>query len=649
MILERFREMSQGWLAKSLLVLITIPFALFGVDYYFRSGGASDSVANVDGVAITQARFNESLRGRLDELRNMLGQNAPDIAQMNTPQLRNAVLQHMVDQTVLQSRALGIGLAVPDRQVADRINAIDAFKDKGVFSQARYEQILKAQGLAPARFEQDVRDELSLQAYQESITGSAVMPRVAVDAITRLGNQSREVSIANFTPDAFLDKAKVDDKAVRAWYDTHVDQYRTEERVQVEYVALTPEALSRDVQVSDADLHKAYDEQVAQKRFNSPEQRRASHILITAKASAPAAERAAAKSRAEQVLAEVKAHPDQFAKLAEKYSQDPGSAKQGGDLGLFGRGAMVKPFEDAAFSLKAGETSGIVTSDFGYHIIRLTEIKAEHTKSFEEASADLARDVRTQRAAKKFAEAAETFSNLVFEQSGSLKPAADAVKLDVQKSGWITRKGAGADAALNNQKVITALFAPEVVKDKRNTAAIEAAPNLLVAARAVAYEPATPRPFAEVSAQIQTQLQRTEATRLATEAGEAALAALKAGQPAPAAVFGEAKTTTRATAAASLPPAVVEPAFKLDPARLPGYAGVALSNSGYAIARVSKVEDGRTDDATVRAQAEQALKRSLEQGEFGSVVASLRKTASVTVHKAALDAAGSRGGADPEQ
>ena len=649
MILERFREMSQGWLAKSLLALITIPFALFGVDYYFRSGGASDAIANVDGVAITQVRFNEAMRGRLDELRNMLGQNAPDIAQLNTPQLRNAVLQRLVDQTVLQSRARGIGLAVPDKLVAERIGAIDAFREKGVFSQARYEQILRAQGLSPARFEQDVRDELALQAFQESVSSSSVVPRVAVEAFARLSNQTREVSIATFSPDSYLDKAKVDDKAVRAWYDAHLDQYRTEERVQLEYITLNPEVLGRDLQISDADLHKAYDEQVAQKRFNSPEQRRAAHILITAKATAPAAERAAAKARAEQVLAEVKAHPDQFAKLAEKYSQDPGSAKQGGDLGFFGRGAMVKPFEDAAFALKAGEISGIVTSDFGFHIIRMTEIKGEHTKTLEEASADLARDLRTQRAAKKFAEAAETFSNLVFEQSGSLKPAADALKLEVQKTGWITRRGAGADVVLATPKVMQAVFAPEVVKDKRNTAAIEAAPNVLVAARAVAYEAATPRPFTEVSAAIHTQLQRTEAARLATEAGEAALAALQAGKPAPEAVFGEVKSATRATAAASLPPAAVEPAFRLDPAKLPGFAGVPLNGSGYAIARVGKVQDGRTDDAAARTQAEQALKRGIEQGEFTSLVASLRKAASVNIHKAVLDAAGSRGNVDPDQ
>ncbi len=648
MILERFRELSQGLVVKILLGLITVPFALFGVDYYFRDGGGTDAVAHVEGIPISQARFAEALRGRLDELRNMLGQNAPDPAQLNTPPLRNAVLQRLVDQTVLQARARSVGLAVPDKLVAERIASIDAFQDNGHFSQTRYEQILKAQGLTPARFESDVRDEIALQTFQDGIAQSLMVPKVAVDAWARLSNQTREISVATFSVDSYLDQAKVDDKAVRAWYDAHLDQYRTDERVQLEYLTLSPEALGRDIEISADDLHKFYDEQNAGKRFNTPEERRASHILITVKADAPAAERAAAKAKAEQVLAEVKAHPDQFAKLAEQYSQDPGSAKQGGDLGFFGRGAMVKPFEDAAFGMKAGETSGLVQSDFGYHIIHLTEVKGAHVKSFEEASAELTRELRTQRAAKKFAEAAETFSNLVFEQSGSLKPAADSLKLEIQKTGWITRVGAGAPPVLANPKVMQAVFAPEVVKDKRNTAAVEAGPSLLVAARALAYEPATPKPFTDVSAAIRTQLQRTEASRLAVEAGKAALAALQAGKTPDTVHFADAKVTTRATAAASLPAAVVDPAFKLDPAHLPAYAGAEVAGNGYALARVSKVEDGKTDDVTVRKQAEQTLQRAVGQGEFNGVLASLRKTASISISKGAVERAGPSGQA-PDQ
>ena len=638
MILERFRELSQGWVAKVLLGLITIPFALFGVDYYFRSGGQADAVAHVDGTPIPQNRFSEAVRRRLDELRGMLGANAPDISQLNTPQLRTAVLQQLVDQTLLESRARSVGLAIPDRSVAEKIAAIDAFKENGKFSQQRYEQILSAQGLTAARFEQDVRDELAIQVYQDTLAASAIVPQVAVDAWSRLSYQTREVSVANFQPETFLDKVKLDDKAVRAWYDTHLDSYRNPERVQVQYLTLNPETLGKDIVVADEDVRKAYDEQAAKQRFNTPEERRAAHILISVKADASDAERKAARTKAEQVLAEVRAHPDQFAKLAEKYSQDPGSAKQGGDLGFFGHGAMVKPFEDSAFKLKQGEISDLVTTDFGYHIIRLTEIKDAHTKTLAEAGPELTQELRTQRAAKKFAEAADTFSNLVFEQSGSLKPAADALKLDIAQSGWIARNGAGADSVLANPKVLPALFANEVIKDKRNTAAIEAGPNVLIAARMTAYEPATPKPFAEVSDAIRQQLIRTEAARLATSAGQDALAALQAGKSVDGLVFSEAKTSTRAAAAAGIPPALVEPAFKLDPTKLPAYAGADLGGAGFAIARVTKVTDGKIDDAQARKEAEKGLRRNVEQGEFAGVIASLRKNATIDIRKGAMEA-----------
>jgi len=647
MLLERFRELSQGLVAKILLALITIPFALFGIDYYFRAGGGGDAVAHVDGTPVSQKEYNDALRGRLNELRSMLGENAPDIAQLNSPQLRQAVLNQLVDQTVLESRAHSVGLVASDQMVAERIASIDAFKEDGKFSQKRYEQLLSANGLTPAGYEKSVRSELALQVFQQGIQGTAVVPQVALAAWARLSNQTRELSVANFSAESFLDKVKVEDKDVRAWYDGHPDSYKVPERVQLQYLVLNPEVLGKDIDVSPDEVAAAYKAQSSGARFNTPEERRAAHILISSPAGAPEGDRKAARAKAEQVLAEVKAHPDQFAKLAEKYSQDPGSAKQGGDLGFFGRGAMVKPFEDAAFGMKPGELSGIVESDFGYHIIRLTDIKAQHTKSLEEATPDLLRELRTQKAAKKFAEAADNFSNLVFEQSGSLKPAADALKLEIKQSGWISRNGAGADPVLANPKVLQAAFAPEVVRDKRNTAAVEAGPNVLVAARAVAYEAAVPKPFAEVADAIRQQLVRVQANQLAVKAGQDALAALQAGKPVDGLKFGDAKTATRATAAAAaLPPALVDPAFKAPADKLPAYAGAELSGNGYGIVRIGKVEDGKLDDDAQRKQAEQTIRRSVEQGELTSVLGSLRKGASISISKNALAAPNTGAGSD---
>ena len=641
MLLERFRELSQGVFAKILLGLITIPFALFGIDAYFRDGGGGGGVANVDGTVITTQRFQDALRNRMDQLRNMLGPNSQvDLSQLNTPQMRQAVLKQLIDQAVVEEHASSVGLVASDQMVAERVGGIDAFKEDGKFSQTRYEKYLGAQGTTPARFEQDVRKDLSLQSFQQGLADTAPVPQVAISALARLTGQTREVSVATFAPEAYLDKTKVDDAAVKAWYDSHPDLYKVPERVQLQYVVLNAEALGKDLTVTPDEVAKAYAEQSKSARFNTPEERRASHILIAVDAKASDADRKAARAKAEQVLAEVKAHPDQFAELAAKYSQDPGSAKQGGDLGFFGHGMMVKPFEDAAFALKRGELSGIVQSDFGFHIIRLTDIKDQHTRSLEEATPDLTRELRNQKAAKKFAEAADTFNNLVFEQSGSLKPAADALKLEIQQSGWISRNGAGADPVLANPKVLAAAFAPEVVRDKRNTAAIEAGPNVLVAARAVNYQAAVPRPLAEVAESIRQQLQRDQANSLAIKAGQEALAALQAGKEVPGLVFSEAKTSTRATAgAAAVPPPLVDPTFRAPVAKLPAYAGAELSGKGFGIARISKVEDGKADDPAQRKQAEQSLQRGIAQAEMNGVLESLRKGARISITKGAIDAA----------
>ena len=638
MILERFREMSQGTVAKIILSLIIIPFAMFGVDYYFKSGGTSDAIAKVEGKSISQQQFNQVLQQQLSELKESMGANAPDPAQFNNPQMRLAVLQKLIDQTVVEQSAKSSGLVISDQLIAQRIAAIDAFKKDGKFSQSLYEQLLKARGMTPVRFEQELRDEMSLQMFQEGVLNSSVVSQVSQDAWAKLASQTREISVASVSPDSYIIKVKVEDKAVRAWYDSHIDQYRNPERVQLQYVVLTADAVAQDIVIAPDEVKKAFDAQNAKPLQPVSEERRAAHILLQVKPSAPEAERQATRKKAEQLLAEVKAHPAQFAQLAQKYSQDPGSAKQGGDLGFFGRGVMAKPFEEAVFALKTGETSDLVQTEFGYHIIRLTEVKGAQSRTLAEATPDLTRELRHQRGAKKFVEAADNFSNLVFEQSGSLKPAADALKLEVQQTTWVSRNGAGAPAVLNNAKFIQAAFAQEVVRDKRNTSAIEVAPNTLVAARALNYEAATPKPFEEVSGAIRQELMRSEAEKMAEQAGKDALAALIAGKTPEAVLnFTAAQTVTRQTVAGALPNELVDPAFKADPAQLPAYAGAALPGKGFGLVRVSKVAEGVVLTPEVRKQAEAALRSRVEQEETASTVASLRRTASISMTKNALD------------
>ena len=374
------------------------------------------------------------------------------------------------------------------------------------------------------------------------------------------------------------------------------------------------EAVKKNIAVSEADA-KAYFEQ-NKARFGTKEERRASHILITAPASAPAAERDKAKARAEQLLAEVKKSPASFADLARKNSQDPGSAEKGGDLDFVTRGAMVKPFEDAMFALKKGEISAVVETEFGYHIIRVTDIKPEQVPPFEQVRARIEDEVRAQQATQEFAKAAETFTDLVYQQPDSLQPAADKLKLKLQTASNVARTpAAGATGALASRNFLGALFAPDSLERKHNTEAIEVGPSQLASGRVAKYAAARTLPFAEVKDKVRSQLVAERAAALAKAEGEARLRAWQAdaaGAPLAAPV------TVSRLETQSLPAPVIEGALRADTSKLPAWAGVDLGAQGYAVVRVNKTVP-RAPSTPETAQQ--------EAGQFAQVIAAAENAA----------------------
>ena len=357
------------------------------------------------------------------------------------------------------------------------------------------------------------------------------------------------------------------------------------------------------------------------------ESRRGSHILIAADAGADA--RKKAKAKAEELYAQLKKNPGNFAALAKQHSQDPGSAANGGDLGFFERGAMVKAFDDAVFSMKAGEISQPVESEFGYHIIRLAEVRGGKGKTFEEARPEIEAELKKQLAARKFAELAESFSNMLFEQPDSLKPVADLLKATPQKSGWIARTG-GDDALLGNRKLLQAVFSEDVLKNKRNTEAIEIAPGMLAGARVAEYKPSTVQPFDQISGALVKKLTLQQAGQLAAQEGRARLEALKQGKN-PQAGWSPPQLASRGDAK-GMPGEVLRQAFKVDAGKLPVYSGTAVSG-GYALVRVSKVQevpDGAKDKQNAIAQT---LRQVAGQAELAAYLASLRQKSEVRIRR----------------
>ena len=632
MLLEKLRESTQTKLAKVILALIIIPFALWGVESYVSSSGGTDVIASVGGQKISAAEYNQVLRDQQDRLRSMLGANY-DPAMADSPGFRREVLDGIIAQRILVDAAVRSGVTITDQTLAQKILAVEAFHDSGKFSQTRYEEALRQRGLSQIGFEARMREDLLADSMRATVMDSPFVVGSELDAFIKLYEQSREISVVQMRPEQYLTEVKAGSKVVRDYYDKHTQEFTLPEQVRVEYLMLSAAELAQTTTVSDAEIKKYYDEHAAQ--LVQQQERQASHILITVAPDASEATKKEALKQAGNIFNQVKEHPEKFAALAEQYSQDPGSAKQGGDLGFFARGAMAKPFEDAAFQMTKGEIRGPVESEFGYHIIKLTEIKGEKVRSLEETSAEIVTELKRQQASKKFAEMAETFGNLVYEQSGSLKPAADQLKLAIMQGPWVSKQAGGA-APFNNQKLIQAIFSDEVTKNKRNTEAIEVAPNLLVSARLLEHKPATVKPFDQVQADIEQTLRREEAAKIVAKRGREMLEQLKQGKQIQDIVWSEPKVVNRLQPG-DLPKPVLEGVFKASVAKLPAFMGVEAPGGGYTLVKISRViEAAAADDAKRRKYADQ-IQQVRSQAELLAFVASLRETADVKVGKDVLE------------
>ncbi|OGA56256.1 MAG: hypothetical protein A3F74_21725 [Betaproteobacteria bacterium RIFCSPLOWO2_12_FULL_62_58] len=614
-------------LIQIILAIIFLPFAFFGVDSYFRSSDAAVAVATVGGYQISQGEFNRALRERQEAIQRMTGGRA-DPALLDSAELRFNVLEALIRERLLLQRAAG--MAITDRQLQTVIGELPLFQDNGKFSFQIYERFLKSQGMTPAMFEDKLRHDLILQYLDDAYGNTAFVPHTVIERLARLSEQQREVSLFTIAPDKFVSQVKLETDAAKKYYDSHQDEFRIQEQVRVEYVVLTAESLLAQIPVDPAEVRKYYDEHRAQ--YEIREERQASHILIGTDATASAEAKQKARAQAEEIYKQLKQNPDRFADLAKQYSQDPGSAARGGDLGYFGRGTMLKAFDDAVFGMKTGEISAPVETQYGFHIIRLTGIKGGQSSRFEEVRGQIEAELKKQRAGRKFAEIAENFNNIVFEQAESLKPAAELAKANPQQSGWITRER--ADAPLNNPKLLQAIFSEDVLKNKRNTEAVEVAPGVLAAARVIERKPATVQPFDEVSAAIVKKITLQQAGQLAAQDGRAHLERLKQDKDAQV-TWGPAQFVGRADAKGLSEP-VLKQAFRADAAKLPAYAGVDSPRGGFTLIRITRVVDPEKIAPDRQKALSEGLRQMLGQEEMLAYIASLKQKADVKVSKELL-------------
>ena len=603
-------------LALGFMLLLIIPsFVFFGIDGYKRfTDGSSTTVAKVDGLSITRGEWESMHQRVVDRARR---QN-PEQESLDTPALRRETLDNLVRDRVLIAAANKLHLAPTD----DRLRRLFAADPQ--YAQIRNpdgsvnRELLAMQGMSSEGFAQSLRQDMAVQQLIGGLTRSAFAPAAIASAGLDPLLQRREVQLQRFDPAIYRAQQNPTDAEVEAFYKAQQASFKSPEKADIEYVVLDLAALSKGVTVSDEELRKFYADNAA--RFTAPEERRASHVLIKVDKDMSAADKAKAKARAEELLAQARKAPAGFAELARKNSQDPGSAAQGGDLDFFGRGAMVKPFETAAFSLKPGEVSEVFETDFGYHFLTVTGVRGGQKKPFEEVRAVLETELRTAKAKAEWPKMAEQFTNTVYEQSDSLQPAIDKLKLDKKTATVLRTPAPGTTGLLASAKLLDAVFGSEAVSNKRNTDAVEVAPNQLVSARVVKHSPARTQELAEVKVAVSERLVIQMSAEQARKEGEARLAALK---QAPTDALPLTLVVSRAQAQGA-PKSVIDAVMRVDAAKLPAVVGVDLQTQGYLVLRVTKVlprEAAPGGDAALQGQFAQAWAAA----ETEAYVAALKK------------------------
>ncbi len=631
------------WLLQVVLAFVVIAFVGTGAYQQYGSMMADDNatVAKIDGRKLTRSEWEVAQREQIERVRRQMPNVDPKI--FDTPDMKRQSLDALVRERVTLTAAEKLHVVVTDERLQRELLSVPQFKrPDGSFDFDAYKALVASQGMTPAMFETRMRQDMALRQVLQGVSGTVIAPLSTTSAALDAMFQQREVQVQRFATKDEAGKVAPTDADIEKFYKDPANalQFQAAEAADIEYLVLDLATLKKSITVSDKDLRDYY--AANEKRYTVLEERRASHILVKVDASASAADRAKAKTKAEGLLAEVKKNPALFADVARKNSDDPGSAEKGGDLDFFGRGGLAaKPLEDAAFALRTDEIGPLVESEFGYHIVRLTAVRGGDKRSFESARAEIEGEVQTQLAQKRFSEAAVEFTNTVYEQPDSLKPAADKLKLELLRAQGMHRTPVpGAGGALANPKFLEALFGTDAIRNKRNTEAVEIAPNTMVSGHIVKYEPAHQLPLADVKVRVHDRLVTVQAAAFAHKLGEARLTELRA---APDAVMPDAAVTVSRAQPRELAGPLIDAVLKAPAAKLPAFVGVELGDQGYAVVKIVKVL-GRDPVAADAKGAQSQYGQAWADAEAQAYYAALKTRFKVEIRPnvlAAVDAAAS--------
>jgi peptidyl-prolyl cis-trans isomerase D len=589
-MLQTIRDRMTGPVLWIIIGMLIVPFAFFGIQSLQGSGGADPTVAEVGGVKITQSQFRSAYQRAYQELQQRLGDSFRADTLQQT-QLRDSVMKGLIEDLVLQQYTRSTGYRVDDAGLRDYIESLPYFQDNGHFSADHYKAALSSVGQSPEQFEAQARQRLPVDQLRGAVLDSAFIVPLEGQNEWKLQHQQRVFSYVKFDPAQYLPGVTVSDDQVQQRYQQKKDSYKTPERVKLAYVELALDQMPKATPPGSEEMKSVYEARKAS-LFSTPEQRSASHILI-----AFGADKEVSRKKAEDLYAKIKAGAD-FAELAKANSDDPGSKSKGGDLGWVKHGEMVPKFESALYALsKVGDVTEPVETEFGWHLIKLDQLKPAQTQSFDDPAVQkqLLDLYQQHDAVVRFNDASTKLEQMSFENSASLEPVAKALNLQVQTTDWFTPKGGGDIAA--NQAVIAAAFSPDVLKDENNSKPIALDPQHLVVVRKAEYEAPRQQQLAEVADQIRIEL-KNEAVQAKTR--DAAAALLKS--------VNEGQTFEAATKAANLsvtspgpvqrdnkdqPAALLSAVFKMPhpAAGKLGYGEANLDAGVIAVVALSAVND----------------------------------------------------------
>ena len=632
-MLLAIRERIMGVVGWVILGFLVVAFAFFGLNSYLQTD-AITYAAVVNGEEISLAQHQRSYERLRRSMEEQLGE-AFDPALLNDGLLKANALQQLINQRLVLQAADAAGFSASNEQVAARISAIEAFREDGVFSKEKYEQVLGYQGIRPAEFEQNLKQDIIASQFTGGMAATAAAPEKNLSQAFLLEGQQRRFSYLILPLSTFSSNVAVSEDEIATYFEAHGDAFMTPERVRAQYLELNVATLDPGIEVDEQALQALYDEQAS--KYVTPEERHARHILIRLLPDADDEATTAALEKADSIVSRLEGG-EEFAALATELSDDPGSAANGGDLGFFGRGIMAPEFENAVFELQPGELSKPVKSPFGFHVIELVEIRPEMATPLAEVRDELTAQLLSSERGDLFYEKSETLSNLAFEQPDSLQAAADELDLEIRDTGWVSAND-GAGVA-EHVSVREALFSEDVLDNGNNSAAIEIATDHVVVLRVVERQEAARQPLDVVREQISQLLEDEKARTLAAEKGSALLADLQ-GNAATLASVAEAEsqevqTTELITRNASEPAAPVVAAAFAAPepeSDQPAYHGMMSTSGDYIIVALEEVKAG--DFSGLPAMAQEQLWSNLNKvqgaAEMAAVLSDLKSQASIDI------------------